>query len=79
MIDPFVPSKTGQTDAYPVQCRACGDKTELVLRWNTVGEVRKAWDGVGKARVNLRQPRMSTGQCGQCGSNDLAIGAVRIA
>ena len=73
-----MPIQTGQTDCYPVLCRGCGEKSELTLRWNTVGEVRKSWDGVSKARVNLRQPRLSTGQCGQCGSGDLAIGTAAI-
>ena len=78
MIDHPVPEKTGQTDSYPVVCRGCGQKSELALRWNSVGEVRKAWDGVSKARVNLRQPRFSTAQCGQCGSADLSIGTALI-
>ncbi|PZO00906.1 MAG: hypothetical protein DCF28_10705 [Alphaproteobacteria bacterium] len=78
MSEPSVPPRTGQIDVYPVLCRACGDKTELVLRWNSVGEVRKGWEGVSKARVSLRQPRASTGQCGRCGSGDLAIGTAKI-
>lgn len=71
-------SPSGQADCYPVLCRACGEKSELMLRWNTVGEVRKSWEGVSKARVNLRQPRLSTAKCGQCGSGDLSIGVAAI-
>ncbi len=73
MTDPILLSRSWQADRYPVRCRGCAQTTELVLRWKRSGEVRKSWEGVERARVNLRQPRVSTAQCGACGSTDLLI------
>jgi hypothetical protein len=78
MTDTIVLSRSWQADRYPVRCRGCGGTTELVLRWNSAGEVRKSWDGVDRARVNLRQPRVSTARCGACGSSDLLISPAEI-
>lgn len=79
MISSSTKPLSGQTDTYPVRCRACGLQTTLSLRWTTTGEVQKVWDGVNKARVNLRQPRSSTAQCAGCGSNDLGISPADLA
>lgn len=79
MTDQTLKTLSGQTDSYPVRCRSCGQQTKLLLRWTTAGEVRKAWEGVIKARVSLRQPRASTAQCAACGSTDLAIAPAEIA
>lgn len=78
MIDQSTSAKPSQTDRYPARCRACGQGSILVLRWTALGEVRKAWEGADKVRVDLRQPRSSTGQCAGCGSTDLAIGPAKI-
>lgn len=73
MTEQVLLSRSWQADCYTVRCRGCGQTTELVLSWNSAGEVRKSWEGVDRARVNLRQPRASTAQCGACSSTDLLI------
>lgn len=78
MIDQAV-AQGGLPDRYPVRCRGCSQRSTPVLLWSSSGEVRKVWDGVHKARVDLRQPRSSSGQCESCGSIDLAIGNAEIA
>ena len=78
VTDSIVQSRFWQADRYPVQCRACGQSSCLVLNWNAAGEVRREWLGVEKGRVNLRQPRVSSGQCAACGSSDLSIGHAEI-
>jgi hypothetical protein len=73
------PLQTAWTrDIYPARCRGCGRASDLVLRWNPAGEVRIAWEGIERRRVDLVQPRASTARCGGCGSSDIAIGAAEI-
>ncbi len=63
VVGRFIAPMPWQTDTYPARCPGCGARTELKISWGPAGEARKEWAGIERARINVVQPRHSTGEC----------------